>query len=212
MTGHAKQKISANLDHHWSKKCSFLCVQTKWVCPSGIQRFCKTDSDSSLESLIVTRVESFCEKHKKCRVTIFLNVTRIESESPKIVTRVETLTRVTLSLWNTKKINITIRIVKGGLSPFIPPVCTFGQPYFRALVVSEPHVLYWKKQATYDIVGTFQRPDIYSVSSGNCVPLAPLVMLLATSTCTEGHSNRLKNRINAFRKLTASCNGGIQNF
>ena len=36
------------------------------------------------------------------RVTIFLNVTRIESESPKIVTRVESLTRVTLSLINTK--------------------------------------------------------------------------------------------------------------
>jgi len=32
------------------------------------------------------------------RVTIFLNMTRVESESPKIVTRVESLIRVTLSL------------------------------------------------------------------------------------------------------------------
>jgi len=24
-----------------------FCVQTNWVCPSGTQRFCKNDSDSS---------------------------------------------------------------------------------------------------------------------------------------------------------------------
>ena len=46
----------------------------------------------------MTRVESFCEKRDSSRVTIFLNVTRIEFESPKIVNRVESLTRVTLSL------------------------------------------------------------------------------------------------------------------
>jgi len=57
-TRQAKQNISANLDHHWCNKCSFLCVQTNWVCPPGTQRFCKSDSDSSLESLTVTRVES----------------------------------------------------------------------------------------------------------------------------------------------------------
>jgi len=44
--------------------------------------------------LIVTRVESFCEKRDSSRVTIFLNVTRVKLESPKIVTR------VTLSLLN----------------------------------------------------------------------------------------------------------------
>jgi len=44
----------------------------------------------------VSRVELFCKN--VIRVTIFLNVTRVESESPKIVTRVESLTRVTLSL------------------------------------------------------------------------------------------------------------------
>ena len=76
-TRQTKQKIFANLDHHWSKKCSFLCVQTKWVCPSETQRFCKNDSGSSLESLTVTRVESFCEKRDSSRVTIFLNVTRV---------------------------------------------------------------------------------------------------------------------------------------
>ena len=63
-------------------------MHTKWVCPSGTLRFCKNDSDSNLESLTVTRVESFCEKRDSSRVTIFLNVTRVESESLKIVTRV----------------------------------------------------------------------------------------------------------------------------
>jgi len=62
---------------------------TPLVCPSGTQRFCKNDSDSSLESLTLTRVESFCEKGDSSRVTIFLNVTRVESESPKTVTRFE---------------------------------------------------------------------------------------------------------------------------
>jgi len=87
-TRQSKQKISTKHDHHWSKKSSFLCVQTNWVCPSRIQRFCKNDSDSSLESLTVTRVESFCEKRDSNRVTIFFNETRVEFESPKIVTRV----------------------------------------------------------------------------------------------------------------------------
>ena len=81
-TRQAKQKISANLDHHWSKKFSFFCVQTNWVCPSGPQIFCKNDSDSSrwlwLES-----------SHSVKNVTTFLNVTLVESESPKSVTGVE---------------------------------------------------------------------------------------------------------------------------
>ena len=69
-TRQAKQKISTNLDHHWSKKCSFLCVQTNRACPSGIERFSKNDSDSSLEPLTVNRVVS---SHS------VKNVTRIES-------------------------------------------------------------------------------------------------------------------------------------
>ena len=73
-------------------------MQTNWVCPSGAQRFCKNYSDPILESLIVTRVESFCEKREASPVTILLNVTRIMSESIKIVTQVQSLTRVTLSL------------------------------------------------------------------------------------------------------------------
>jgi len=40
----------------------------KCVCLSGTQRFCKNDSDSSLESLTVIRVESFCEKRDSSRV------------------------------------------------------------------------------------------------------------------------------------------------
>jgi len=51
-------------------KSSFLCVQTNCVCQSDVWRFCKNDSDSSLESLIVTRVESFSEKRDSNRVTI----------------------------------------------------------------------------------------------------------------------------------------------
>jgi len=67
----ATQKICANLDNHWSKKCLFLCVQTNWVCPSGTQRFYKYDS--SLESFTVTRVESshyfFQRDSSRVRVT-----------------------------------------------------------------------------------------------------------------------------------------------
>ena len=69
MTKQPKQKICTNLHHHWRKKCSFLCVQTNWVCPSEAQSFWKNDSDLSLESLIVTQVESYSMK----------NVTRVES-------------------------------------------------------------------------------------------------------------------------------------
>ena len=93
-TRQSKQKICANLDHHWSKKCSFLCVQTNWVCLSEAQRFCKNGSVSSYWLWL----ESRHSVKNVTRVTIFLNVTRIESESPKITTRVESLTRVTLSL------------------------------------------------------------------------------------------------------------------
>jgi len=60
-----------NLHQFWSlidQKWSFLCMQTNWVCRSEPLRFCKNDSESSLESLIVTRVESFCEKHDSRRV------------------------------------------------------------------------------------------------------------------------------------------------
>jgi len=59
-------------------------------------KICKHDSDPILDPLIVTRVESFCEKRDSSRVTIFLNVTRVESKSPKIVTRVQSLTKLSL--------------------------------------------------------------------------------------------------------------------
>jgi len=65
----AKQRISTNLVHHWSKKRSFLCVQTNWVCPTGTQRFCK--NWLWLESQVVdcdsSGVESFCEKRDSSR-------------------------------------------------------------------------------------------------------------------------------------------------
>ena len=49
----------------------FLCVQTNLVYPWGTHRFCKNGSNSSLESMTVTRVKSFCEKRDSSRVTIF---------------------------------------------------------------------------------------------------------------------------------------------
>jgi len=53
-----------------AKNAHLFKVHTKWVCLSGTQRFCKNDSDSILESLTVTRVES---SHS------VKNMTRIES-------------------------------------------------------------------------------------------------------------------------------------
>ena len=97
-TRQAKQKIPANLDNHWSKKCSFLCVQTNWVCLSGTQRFCKNDSDSShwfwLESSHsvknVTRVESsqqFSQRDSsRVRVTKNRDSSRVIESSHAILT------------------------------------------------------------------------------------------------------------------------------
>jgi len=92
-------KICANPDHHWSKKCSFLCVQTKWVGPSGTQRFCKNDSDSSLESLTVTRVESSHSVNFSQRDSSWVRVTKNRDSR-----RVESLTRVSLSLVKIREI------------------------------------------------------------------------------------------------------------
>jgi len=66
-------------------------VQTNRVCQYDVWRFCKNNSDSSLESFIVTRVELIGKKRDSSRVitTSFLNVTRVES-----------LARVTPSLYS----------------------------------------------------------------------------------------------------------------
>jgi len=99
----SKQKISPNVDHHWSKKFSFLCMQTKWVCPSGSQRFCKNDTDSSLESLIVTRVDSSHSVKNVTRVELSSNFFQHDSCRVRVTknrdsSRVQSLTRVTLLL------------------------------------------------------------------------------------------------------------------
>jgi len=65
-----------------AKKCSIIFVRTNKVCSSEAWGFCKNDSDPSRFILWKTWLET-------SRVTIFLNVTRVQSES---------LTRVTLSL------------------------------------------------------------------------------------------------------------------
>jgi len=54
-----------------------FCANEVGIVHQQLKRFCKNESDSSLESLTVTRVESFCEKRDPSRVTIFLNVTRV---------------------------------------------------------------------------------------------------------------------------------------
>ena len=61
-----------------------MCFDCLW---SDVWRFCKNDSDTSLQLFFVTRVESFGKNRDSIRV-----------ESRKVVTRVESLTRVTLSL------------------------------------------------------------------------------------------------------------------
>jgi len=71
------------------KNDNFLaCKQTGLVDHGLSQRFCKNDSDSRPESLMLTRVESFCEKRDSSPVAIVPNVTCVESDSTKIVTRV----------------------------------------------------------------------------------------------------------------------------
>jgi len=75
--------------------------QLNWVCPSGNLRFCKTDSDANLESLTVTRVPSTHSVKNVTRVVLSYLISQRDSSRvrvTKIVTRVESLTRVTLSL------------------------------------------------------------------------------------------------------------------
>jgi len=91
-----QNKICANLDHHWSKKCSFLYMQTKWVCPSGTQRFCKND----IVNVIFTK--SLIVNDSSHSVKTWL-------ESLLISKWLESMTRVTLSLLWTAEM-ITIRI------------------------------------------------------------------------------------------------------
>ena len=60
---HDCKVYTENLHQSWSslkQKCWLIFVQTKWVCPSEIQSFCRNDSHSSIESLLVTQTESFC--------------------------------------------------------------------------------------------------------------------------------------------------------
>jgi len=75
-------------------------------------------TDSSHDSLIVTRLESFCEKHDSIRVTVFLNVTLVESESPKIVTRSESLLE---SSYHWCHLPVTTLFTCGAI--FKPPHC-----------------------------------------------------------------------------------------
>ena len=63
-------------------------MQTNWVCSSEAQRFCKMTLTRDLSHwlwLESTRIILWKTSLESRRVTIFLNVTQVESESPKIV-------------------------------------------------------------------------------------------------------------------------------
>jgi len=69
-TTQSKQKICADLDHHWSKKAHFFVRKQTGFVHQRLRNFVKKDCDSSPESLIVTRVKSSYS---------LKNVTRVES-------------------------------------------------------------------------------------------------------------------------------------
>jgi len=64
----SKQKICINTDNQWSKKCSCFCANELCLSMRCLE-ICENNSDSSLESLIVLRVESFGKKRDSRRVT-----------------------------------------------------------------------------------------------------------------------------------------------
>ena len=57
-------------------------MQTSWICPSEVQRFCKNNSDSSLESLIVARVKSSHSVKNLTRVDLSRH--RSQSDSSRV--------------------------------------------------------------------------------------------------------------------------------
>jgi len=103
------RSISVQVEDPWSLKCSIerLDRQNRKFAPiliiteeKMLISLCANEVGLSIRNsrdfvkMTLTRVID-CGS---IRVTIFLNVTRVKSESPKIVTRVASLTRVTLSL------------------------------------------------------------------------------------------------------------------
>ena len=74
-TWKSKHKICTNFDHYWTKKWSFLCMQTNWVCQREALRFCKKMTLTRVSS----RVKSFCEKRDSSRVESLSFSTWLES-------------------------------------------------------------------------------------------------------------------------------------
>jgi len=94
-----ESKARVRMESGSSKIFSSQSHEMNCVCPSRTQRFCKNDSDSNIESLTVTRVESShsvknvtqlesSHHFSQCESNIFPSITRVVSESPIIVTRV----------------------------------------------------------------------------------------------------------------------------
>jgi len=110
-TRQAKQKISTNHDHHWSKKCSFLYVQTNCVCPSETQRFCKNDSDSSHRLWLVSNRVILCKTwlesshhfsqrdSSRVRVTKSRDSSRVIDSSHAITANKRNLLHKTISIY-----------------------------------------------------------------------------------------------------------------
>jgi len=97
-TRQAKQKISANLDHHWRKKCSFLSMHTNRVCLRDFVKMALTRVSSHwlwLESSRVILWKTWLDSshHFSQRDSSGVRVTKNRDSS-----RVESVTRVTLSL------------------------------------------------------------------------------------------------------------------
>ena len=156
-TRKAKQNIFANLDNHWRKKCSFFCVQTNWVCPSGTQRNCKNDSDSSLELLTVTRVESFCEKRGSSRVTISLNVTRVRVTKNRDYSRaIDSSQAITVTC--TIKTNKT-KVRSEQRTPGTAGIVTFHLAIFTVVQTSWTQSYMWQRWADCEIFQSESRSD-----------------------------------------------------
>jgi len=119
---------------HWNKKLIFW-VQTNSVCRSNVSRFCKNDSARASIHwlwLVSSRFIRWTIWLDPTRVIIVLYLTRVESESPKVVTQVQSLTQVMLSLSHTTE---CVRVLRHP-SPFFCAVHHAGAFEVNAALVT----------------------------------------------------------------------------
>jgi len=83
--------------------------------------------------MTLTRFESFCEKRDWSRVSSVFNVTRVESKSPKIVTRVESFTMGVIKggqdfeHFSKKGYILIFKLGKTNITTFVPLQKYFGK-------------------------------------------------------------------------------------